>query len=130
MIQRLKIAIADDDRDTREYLEEFFTIQGHEVGCARDGQQLVELCRRMMPDLIVTDFAMPKLDGLAAAAVINSERSVPVVLLTGRHDIESEAVTAAHVVRLLCKPVKNADLHAAIQSALPELAGGIHSSCV
>ena len=112
----LRIAVADDELDTREYLQEYLAHLGHEVRAAATGRQLVELCRAFDPDLVVTDHAMPGLTGLAAAAEVNRERPVPVVLISGRHDIEGGALAAAHVVRFLAKPIKNADLKAAVEA--------------
>src|SRR5436309_3383032 len=85
----LKIAVADDETDTREYLQEYLAHLGHDVRAAADGRWLVELCREFAPDLIVTDFTMPLLNGLAAAAEVNRDRHVPVILISGRHDAES-----------------------------------------
>jgi CheY-like chemotaxis protein len=59
---------------------------------------------------------MPGLDGLAAAAEVNRERSVPVIVLSGRHEAEDACVAAAHVVGFLPKPVKNAELRSAVES--------------
>lgn len=117
MTRRLKIAVADDDRDTREYLQEYLTHLGHDVAAAADGPGLVELCRDFAPDLVVTDYAMPRLDGLAAAAEVNRGRPVPVVLMSGRDDAQEAALAAAHVVQFLPKPVKNEDLRAAVEAA-------------
>ena len=103
MSRRLRILVADDERDTREYLQEFLAHLGHEVRAAED--------------LIVTDYAMPGMDGLAAAAEINRERAVPVILITGRQGAEGPAqVAGSPVVRFLMKPIKEADLRAAIDS--------------
>ncbi len=118
----LKIVVADDDRDTREYLQECLTHLGHEVTAAENGHRLVDACRASRPDLIVTDYAMPGLDGLAAAAEVNRERHVPVILISGRHDAEDAALAPAHVVRFLAKPIKNAELKAAVESVATEAA--------
>src|SRR3954453_22962011 len=98
MSGRLKVAVADDEDDTREYLQEYLARLGHEVRAAEDGRRLVELCREFAPDLVVTDYAMPALDGLAAAAEVNHERPVLVILLSGRHEAEALAAGQAHVV--------------------------------
>lgn len=115
MSARLKIAVADDELDTRDYLQEYLTYLGHEVRAAADGRQLVELSREFAPDLIITDYAMPGLDGLAAAAEINRARPVPVVLISGRHDAQLPA-TVEGVVTFLAKPVKEKDLRAAVEA--------------
>ena len=122
MSARLKIAVADDELDTREYLQEYLTYLGHEVRAAADGRQLVEMCREFAPDLIITDYAMPGLDGLAAAAEINRARPVPVVLISGRHDAQSLA-TVEGVVTFLAKPVKEKDLRAAVETAQAGVSG-------
>lgn len=117
MSGRLKVVVADDDRDTREYLQLLLTVRlGHDVRAAEDGRRLVEVCREFEPDLIVSDFAMPGLDGLAAIAEVNRERRVPAILLSGRHDAESLAATAGAVVAFLQKPVKEPDLRAAVEA--------------
>ncbi|SRR5579884_473155 len=117
MTRPLKIVVADDERDTREFFQEYLSHLGHDVRAAADGRQLVEMCRAFGPDLIVADYAMPGLDGLAAAAEVNRDRPVPVILISGRHDIEPRACSdGGLVVRVLTKPVKEAELRAAIAS--------------
>ena len=54
---------------------------------------------------------------LAAAAQVNRDRPVPVILISGRHDAEPPARSGAGlVVQLLAKPVNEADLRAAVES--------------
>jgi len=118
MCGRLKIAVADDDLDTREYLQEYLSRLGHEVRAAEDGRRLIELCREFAPDLVVTDYAMPGLNGLAATAEVNRERPVPVILISGRHEAESLAATEGVVVTFLAKPVKDKDLKAAVEAVV------------
>ncbi len=120
MNQSLRIAVADDERDTREYLQEYLSHLGHNVRAAADGRQLVEICRAFSPDVIVTDYAMPGLDGLAAAAEVNRDRPAPVILITGRHDVELPPPRDSRiVVSLLTKPVKEKELKAAIETVAP-----------
>jgi CheY-like chemotaxis protein len=116
MNSRLKIAVADDESDTREYLQEYLTYLGHEVRAAADGRALVELCGMFAPDLVITDYAMPGLDGLSAAAEINQARPVPVILISGRHEVEDAADAIACVVKFFTKPVKNEELQAAVEA--------------
>jgi two-component system, response regulator PdtaR len=60
---------------------------------------------------------MPGLDGLAAAAEVNRDRPVPVILITGRHDVElPPQCDGGLVVSLLTKPVKEKELRAAIEA--------------
>src|SRR3954454_18167818 len=119
MRRALKIAVADDEPDTLEYLQELLSRLGHQVVAARDGRQLLELCRASASDLVVTDYAMPGLDGLAVAAEVTRERPVPVVLISGRPPADLLAIAGGDcVVACLVKPVKEADLRRAIDLAV------------
>jgi len=116
----LRIAVADDERDTREYFQTVLPTLGHQVvGVAETGPQLVEQCRAARPDLVVADIRMPGLDGIQAAAEINKERPVPFVLVSGYQDAELlERAAAENVMAYLIKPVKAGDLVSAIRLAM------------
>jgi response regulator NasT len=73
----LRIAAADDERDTREHLQELLTRLGHEAVAVATGEQLVELCAASPPDLIITDVKMPDLDGIPAATELIDHRQRP-----------------------------------------------------
>jgi response regulator NasT len=79
----------------------------------------VELCRAASPDLVIADVKMPDLDGIDAAAAINRDRPVPVILLSAHHedDILSRLV-GSHVFGYLVKPVSAANIKTAIALAL------------
>src|SRR4051794_35052819 len=56
LMPSLRIAVADDERDTREFFQEALPRLGHQVtSVAENGRQLVENCRKATPDLIITD---------------------------------------------------------------------------
>ena len=116
----LRIAIADDEREVREFFQEVLAHLGHQVVVAADtGRQLVEQCRATSPDLVVTDIKMPDLDGVEAAAVLNRERQVPVILITAHPAVDFLARAGeGHVMAYLCKPIKPVDLQAAIALAV------------
>ena len=81
----MKILIADDHTLFRESLRNLLAAQGFEiVGEAREGDEAVELARRLQPDIVLMDLSMPGLDGLAATRLISAEMpQVKVVILTG-----------------------------------------------
>jgi response regulator NasT len=92
---------------------------GYEVvGEAADGEEAVRLAIELMPDLIVMDIKMPKLDGISAAEKI-SEHKIPVVLLTAfsQSDLVKRAADAG-AMAYVTKPFKPSDLLPAIQIAL------------
>lgn len=119
MIPRLRIAIADDERDMREYLERILPSLGHTVVSAADnGRSLVAQCREHQPDLVITDIRMPEMDGIEAAEEIYRTRPVPIILISAFHDPELiQRAELDHVMAYLVKPVKQAHLEPAIALA-------------
>src|SRR5207244_6800571 len=79
----LRIAVADDEPDMRDYFKKSLPRLGHQVvAVAQTGRELVELCRATTPDLVITDIRMPELDGIDAAAQLYRERPIPVILVS------------------------------------------------
>jgi AmiR/NasT family two-component response regulator len=120
MTSTLRIAVADDEPDMREYFQKGLRRLGHDVvGVAANGRELVELCRAARPDLVITDIKMPDMDGIDAAAAIYRERPVPVILVSAFHDPDLVArAEADHVLGYLVKPIKQTDLGPAIALAV------------
>jgi response regulator NasT len=116
----LRVAVADDERDTREFLQEALPRLGHEVvAVAENGKQLVERCLKTHPDLIITDIVMPKLDGIQAVEQLERERSVPAILVSAHNDAELLVRAGTdHIMAYLLKPVREADLNTAIYLAI------------
>ncbi len=117
--QRLRIAAADDEADTRQFFQEVLPRLGHDVvAVAASGRELIDRCHEGHPDVVITDIKMPDMDGIEAAEIVNKEREVPVILVSGHQDAELLARAGVdHVMAYLTKPVKPADLAAAISVA-------------
>ncbi len=100
-----RVVVAEDEALIRMDIVEVLTEAGFDVvGQASDGEAAVELVRDLLPDLVVMDITMPKLDGLSAAEMIGKERLAPVVMLTAFAQPEfvaraSEAGAIAYVVK-------------------------------
>jgi response regulator NasT len=120
MTQPLRIAVADDEPDMRDYFRKCLARLGHQVvAVAADGRELLELCRTCQPDLVITDIKMPDLDGIDAAMQLYRDRPVPVILVSAYHDAGLIArAEANHVMGYLVKPIKQADLEPVIALAV------------
>src|SRR5262245_28371173 len=116
----LRIAVADDEYSMREYLRETLQVLGHEVvAVAETGRELLQLCRHLRPDLVITDISMPDVDGLDAAAAIYVTESIPVIVVSAYHDSGLlERAQKDHILAYLVKPIKRADLETAIAIAV------------
>jgi CheY-like chemotaxis protein len=121
-MRSLRIAVADDEPDMREYLERVLPRLGHQVvASARTGNELVSACRREHPDLIITDIRMPDLPGDAAVRRIREEEMVPVILISAYARMEAEGNDLALCSRLH-KPVGRNELEEAIARLLSQTA--------
>jgi two-component system, response regulator PdtaR len=120
MNQPLRIAVADDEPDMRDYFRKSLPRLGHAiVAVAENGRELLERCREVRPDLVITDVKMPDMDGIDAAVQLYRERPVPVILVSAFHDPELIVrAEADHILAYLVKPIKHADLGPAIALAM------------
>jgi response regulator NasT len=116
MTESLKIAIADDEPDMLEYFQTILPRMGHRVvAIASTGRELVVKCRESPPDLLIVDVRMPEMDGLDAASEICRRHQLPVIVISAYHDAELiERASESHILAYLIKPIKQADLEAAI----------------
>jgi len=120
MSQTLRIAVADDELDMRDYFQQILPRLGHTVVAgAKNGRELVELCRTSEPDLIISDIKMPELDGIDAAIQIYQARPVPVILVSAHQDAALiERAASDPIMGYLVKPIKQADLAPTIAIAV------------
>ncbi len=94
VVEKMRILIADDDDDNRQYLETILKSAGHDVVTATDGMEAVKICQEQPLDIILMDVIMPNLTGYDAARKIKQEaknKFVPILFLTAVTDIESLA---------------------------------------
>jgi response regulator NasT len=120
MTEPLRIAVADDEPDMRDYFAKILPRLGHRVVVvASTGTELVAQCRGARPDLVITDIKMPDMDGIDAAVRLYQESPVPVILVSAYHDTELiQRAEADHIMGYLVKPIKQADLEPAIALAI------------
>jgi DNA-binding NarL/FixJ family response regulator len=88
------------------------------AGETGDGAEAVELARRLLPDVVITEIVLPRLDGLAVArAVADSGLPVRVLVLTA-HDGDEHVLgaIAAGAAGFLCKSAPAAELVAAVRA--------------
>jgi CheY-like chemotaxis protein len=109
-----KILLVDDSR-TSLFLERMLLRDGpYDLIEAADGAQAVEKARRELPDLILMDMMMPKMDGLEALRQIRQgeeTRSIPVIMVTTRS--ESDRVETAYEIGCsdyVTKPIEQGEL--------------------
>ncbi|MFF7946259.1 response regulator transcription factor [Streptomyces griseorubiginosus] len=78
------VVLADDDAKQADLIRLYLEREGHSVEVVHDGRAALEQIRRRMPDLVVLDWMMPRVDGLDVCRVLRRESDVPVLMLTAR----------------------------------------------
>jgi len=81
-----RILVVDDEPPIVDVLVYNLKRNNHEVLVARDGEEALALARRELPDLIVLDLMLPRLDGLEVCRALRRERDVPIIMLTARDE--------------------------------------------
>lgn len=120
----LRVLVVEDEALIRLDLTEMLREEGYVVaGEAGDGEQAVDQARALRPDLVIMDVKMPKVDGIAAAALIVGERIAPVVMLTAfsQRDLIEQARDAGAMAYLV-KPFARHELVPAIELAVSRFA--------
>ena len=115
-----RILIADDEIASREALGELLTRWGHQIEEADDGNQALKRAIESLPDVIITDLVMPRMDGLWLLRALREEvPHVPVILLTGRGTIDAavEAIREG-AYDFLEKPLDGHRLRLVLERAL------------
>jgi two-component system chemotaxis response regulator CheY len=119
-----RILVVDDNRMIRVLLTEILRNAGHIVYEAEDGSSGFAQFKARRPDLVVTDFYMPNMDGAEFVKTIRREHGAacqtPIIGLAGTLKSE-ELLTAAGVNQYLPKPLREIQLLEAVQKCLLEV---------
>lgn len=105
-----KILLVEDDAILVEMYQAKFELEGHEVHVATNGEECLEVLEHYVPELILLDILMPKLNGFHVLKEIKKKpnlRQIPVILLTNlgeaEVDMNQELATALGVNDYLIK---------------------------
>ena len=121
------ILLADDSPTARAVLKLTLTKNGFEVGGeANNGEEMVEMYQRLHPDLVITDLAMPKLNGIQAIKRIRELNPQARILVCSSHAATSASMLVNEALKVgACGYVsKSGDkeaLVAAVKKALGEI---------
>ena len=119
---RGRILIVEDTRDTRALLKAVFEAEGYEVLEAADGIEAVEVALAELPDAIIMDMSLPRIDGNTAVKIIRREpalRSTPVIACTAHNQWEwrGKAIVAG-CDAFITKPIDFTQLRAVLAQLL------------
>ena len=114
-----RVLVVEDEVDLNLLITRQLRLEGHEVTQAYDGQAAIALIETMPFDLIVLDWMLPKLDGLAVCRKLRERHIVPVLMLTARAE-EADIVLGLEVGAddYLTKPFRMRVLGARVRAIL------------
>lgn len=123
-IKPRKILVADDNEMTLQLLVDVLEYENYHVITAPNGFEAMKLALREMPDLIISDLMMPKMNGLGLTKRLKSQlntRFIPIIILTNRDDVETEVkVLESGANDYILKPVDHKKLLARMRRQLNE----------
>ena len=127
------ILIVDDDPDILEGITAILETQPYRVATARDGKKCMDMLAREVPDLLILDLLMPRMDGWGVIREMRSEpryANVPIMVLTtviedaSRRRYELETGMAMDVQDYVQKPAKPNDLLQRVEKMLSRQVAG------
>ena len=118
-----RILVVDDEGNVQRLLQYTLKQAGYTVSIAADGQEGLRLWKEEVPDLILLDVTLPKLDGYGVAERIRAEEGgrehVPIIMLTAEKEVEQKVRgLRAGADDYLVKPFHQAELLARMRSLL------------
>jgi two-component system, cell cycle response regulator DivK len=101
------VLLVEDDNDTREMYCEYLSHSGLRVHDAPSGRRALERAREQKPDIVVTDIAMPGMDGIELSRRLREDpptRDVPIIAVTGNATARARDAGLDMVLEKPCDP--------------------------
>ena len=87
--RQARVLIVEDDEDIAQVLQRSLRLEGYEVRVAGDGLKALEEANSFLPDLVILDLGLPKLDGVEVARQLRQREDTPILMLTARDAVEA-----------------------------------------
>src|SRR5574344_2050480 len=90
-----KVLIVDDEQDIVESLKFVLEVAGFECHCAYNGEDGLNMAKEILPDLIILDVMMPKINGFKICRLLkydNKYKNIPILMLTARTQEEDKLI--------------------------------------
>ncbi|MGH3026798.1 MAG: response regulator transcription factor, partial [Gaiellaceae bacterium] len=84
-----RVLVVEDDDAISQVLQRSLRMEGYDVRIAADGMAALDEAHAFLPDLVILDLGLPKLDGIEVARTLRQGDDVPILVLTARDAVES-----------------------------------------
>jgi len=121
--EKLKILVVDDYTENVELLQELLVNSGYEVTAAYGGEEALQKVNKEIPDLILLDIMMPKMDGYQVCEALREKedtKEIPIIFVTAKTEVKdwTHAIFNVGVNSYITKPINPKKLLDKVKSVL------------
>ncbi|MGB7588409.1 MAG: response regulator transcription factor [Solirubrobacterales bacterium] len=114
-----RVLVVEDDEDIADVLRRSLRTEGYEVRTSSDGVDALDVAAGFIPDLVVLDLGLPRLDGVEVCKRLRADSDVPILMLTARGEVDSRVSGLdSGADDYLVKPFQRQELLARIRALL------------